>query len=80
MAIISMYFRLYFDGIHTVSFDDHVFHKVRAIGRDVSSYLSAISFDENQDRILLKIMDFIKNKERNNIVVWGTGEFSKFFI
>jgi poly(ribitol-phosphate) beta-N-acetylglucosaminyltransferase len=80
MAIISMYFRLYFDGIHTVSFDDHVFHKVRAIGRDVSSYLSAISFDEKQDKILIKIMDFIKKKERNNIVVWGTGEFSKFLF
>ena len=80
MAIISMYFRLYFDGIHTVSFDDHVFHKVRAIGRDILSYLSVVSFDEKEDKILIKIMDFIKNKERNNIVVWGTGEFSKFLF
>jgi organic radical activating enzyme len=80
MAIISMYFRFYFDGIHTVSFDDHVFHKVRAIGQDISSYLSAITFDEKNDSIIIKIMDFLKNKESNKIIVWGTGEFSKYLF
>ena len=80
MAIISMYFSLYFEGIYTVSFDDHIFHKVRAIGRDVSNYLSAISFDEKQDKILMKVMDFIKQRNINEVVVWGTGEFSKYLF
>jgi hypothetical protein len=63
-----------------VLFDDHIFHKVRDIGKNVSNYIDNLVIVDNQDMIVKDAIDFIREKDTNSIVIWGTGEFSKYLF
>ena len=78
-SIISLYFMLYTEGIHAVSFDDHVFHKVREIGLDVDSYIDNLTQVDSQTQAVKDIVNSFKVKD-NNVIIWGTGEFSKYLL
>ncbi len=79
-SIISLYFMLHAEEVYAVSFDDHIFHKVRAIGKNVSNYIDNLVIVDNQDMIVKDAIDFIKEKDTNSVVIWGTGEFSKYLF
>jgi poly(ribitol-phosphate) beta-N-acetylglucosaminyltransferase len=80
VSIIYLFFRLYSEGIYTVSFDDHVFHKVREIGKNVNYYLDNLIDSVADKRFVKDHVDFIRKKSTNSIVIWGTGEFSKYLF
>jgi poly(ribitol-phosphate) beta-N-acetylglucosaminyltransferase len=78
-SIISLYFKLHAEGIYAVSFDDHIFHKVRSIGKDVYKYICNLEEVGDQHKIVSNAIESFK--ERNNsVVIWGTGEFSKYLF
>jgi|APSaa5957512535_1039671.scaffolds.fasta_scaffold03977_5 organic radical activating enzyme len=78
-SIISLYFRLHSEGVYAVSFDDHIFHKVREIGKNVHKYVDNLEEISDQDKITRDAIESFK--ERNNsVVIWGTGEFSKYLF
>jgi poly(ribitol-phosphate) beta-N-acetylglucosaminyltransferase len=78
-SIISLYFMLHSEGIYAVTFDDHIFHKVRAIGNNVYKYIDSLEEINDQDLIVKKAV--VSYKKRNNsVVIWGTGEFSKYLL
>jgi poly(ribitol-phosphate) beta-N-acetylglucosaminyltransferase len=79
-SIISLYFMLHAKGIYAVSFDDHIFHKVRTIGKNISNYIDNLAIINSQDKIVKDAIDFIKKKGVNNVVIWGTGEFSRYLL
>ena len=79
-SIISLYFRLYSEGIYAVSFDDHIFHKVRTIGKGMNSYLSSSEMIGEQSQIVRGAINSFSDKNGSHIVIWGTGEFSKYLF
>ena len=80
ISIISLYFRLYSEGIYAVSFDDHVFNKVRTIGKNVNYYLDNLVTTKADKKFVTDYLDLIRKRSSNNIVIWGTGEFSKYLL
>jgi poly(ribitol-phosphate) beta-N-acetylglucosaminyltransferase len=79
-SIISLYFRLHTAGVYAVTFDDHIFHKVRMIGKDVSSYINNLEVVGGQGKIVKDAIDSFSEKNSNNVIIWGTGEFSKYLF
>ena len=80
LSIISLYFRLYFEGIYTVSFDEHVFHRVRSIRENVYDHITTLNNNSNKDNVIEKMMDNLRKRSSNTVVIWGTGEFSKYLL
>jgi len=78
-SIISLYFMLNAEGINAVNFDDHIFHKVREIGLDVDTYIDNLPQVDSQVQAVKNIINSFKNRE-NNVIIWGTGEFSKYLL
>ena len=78
-AIISLYSRLHAEGVYAVSFDDHIFHKVRTIGKDVHNYIDNLEEVSAQHKIIKNAIESFKGRN-NSIVIWGTGEFSKYLF
>jgi len=78
-SIISLYFMLLSEGIYAVSFDDHIFHKVRKIGKNVNLYID--SLEEKSTQICM-VQDSIKSfmDREGEVIIWGTGEFAKYLL
>jgi sulfatase maturation enzyme AslB (radical SAM superfamily) len=79
-SIISLYFMLYSEGIYAVSFDDHIFHKVRTIGKGVNSYIDNLEVVSEQVQAVKDAIRSFSEKKGNNIIIWGTGEFSEYLF
>jgi poly(ribitol-phosphate) beta-N-acetylglucosaminyltransferase len=80
IAIISLYFKLQFEGVNALSFDDHIYHKVRTIGSNVSYYLDSLVTSRANKKTVKEYLELKKNRSNNKIVIWGTGEFSKYLL
>ncbi len=81
VSIITLYFLLHQKSIFVVNFDDHIYNKLRSIG----SLISGIS--NKSGGLVNAFAQTIDNfravmrcHEANDIVVWGTGEFSKYLL
>lgn len=79
-SIISLYFMLYSEGVYAVSFDDHIFHKVRTIGKGVNSYIDNLEVVSEQVQVVKDAIRSFSEKKGNNIIIWGTGEFSEYLF
>jgi len=77
LSMISLYIMLFRRNIHAVSFDDHVYHRVRDIGTDVFMLIDSMQHANNSNGILSQMALL---KDVDSVVVWGTGEFSKYLI
>ena len=74
-SILYFYYALEKTGIYALTFDDHIFNKLRSIGSKLD-LIQNINSDHD-------FTEFIKNnkvKPNEEIILWGTGEFSKYLI
>ena len=77
LSIISLYFQLSSEGVNAISFDDHIFRRVREVGRNLSNHIDEIDKIGQQGKVLKDIIKRFKSG-KNSVVIWGTGEFSKY--
>lgn len=81
VSILTMYLLLRQNSIFALNFDDHIYNKLRSIGS-----LMADLFDKPRSlggafgQLLADFRVEIARHEGNDIVVWGTGEFSKYLL
>lgn len=75
VKILYFYYALQKIEIYTLTFDDHIFNRLRMIGSNLH-LLSNLDYE----------LDFAEFFEKNTIkpveeiIIWGTGEFSKYLI
>lgn len=78
-SIITLFFLIHQSGNAKITLDDHIHNKVKSISEkftnDKNNYFSSINAKIFQD-----ISSLIKKHYSNDIVLWGTGEFSKRII
>ena len=78
--IITLYFMLYEKGIFAINFDDHIYLRLRSIGSFVSDVVNSGGLEGDFNRIIRDFGKVISHHESSNIVVWGTGEFSRYLL
>jgi len=78
-SIITLYFLIHQSGNAKVTLDDHIHNKVKSISekfiKDTNTLFSSINI-----KIFADISLLIKSHYSNDIILWGTGEFSKRII
>jgi poly(ribitol-phosphate) beta-N-acetylglucosaminyltransferase len=78
--IITMYFMLYEKGIFATNFDDHIYLRLRSIGSFISEIIDTGSLKGEFTQVIHDFGKVISRHEKNDIVVWGTGEFSRYLL
>ncbi len=80
VAILSLFFMLYRQGTYGVSFDDHIYYRVRQIGNRMAPLFAQYGIDpalrDDYDQTLKQI----KQQQEVGIVLWGTGDFSRYLL
>jgi len=77
-AMAYLYFSLLEKDIYNVSFDDHVFTRVRDIGSKLGVLLSHYDVSGKVSQIF-NAKNYIANHSKS-IVLWGSGEFAKYLV
>jgi len=80
VSIIALFFLLYRKGILALTFDDHIYNRLRAIGAIIPDMVGDPMFDRAFASTISEFKSVLRRHEANNVVVWGTGEFSKYML
>ena len=82
-GIVWLYFFLVSRGVVSITFDDHVFARLRSLLPRVKSILNDFIQSKTElglEMIIKLIADQPDSAPKIPIYVWGTGEFSKFLL
>jgi FlaA1/EpsC-like NDP-sugar epimerase len=80
LSLMILYYLLYKEGIFAVTLDDHVFKRI--MKTDLKSLASSNNkiLPEKYKGIVQEMGNSIDYHIKREIIVWGTGEFSKFLF
>lgn len=80
-VILMMFILLREKNIHAVTFDDHIYNRLRNLGAAIYKFKDNSKFSENGLEIALnQLFDVTEFHLQNEIIVWGTGEFAKYLL
>jgi len=74
-SILYFYFALQNIDIYTLTYDDHIFNRLRTIGTNLDLITNVTS-----DLDFAEFINKNKLKPVEEIIIWGTGEFAKYLI
>jgi len=80
VSIIELFFLLYEKGAYGVSFDDHIYYRVREIGGRIESLFERYEISESLRNLYHEMARRVIQAENRGVVLWGTGEFSSYLL
>ena len=80
LSVIQLFFLLYQKKSYFVSFDDHVYYRVREIGAEIALLFEQNGLSREQIALYENARDQLSRAQQGHIVLWGTGEFSTYLL